>query len=287
MERWITAVILGSAAILPVSESRDLYASEVPAAASTKVDGVSSDIPPIPKGKSTIFGGEIRALDPVRDQMTLRVFGDRPIKILFDERTQVFRDGKRVSIRELRPEQQASVQTTLDGTKVFALSIHMLTMDQQGDYQGRVLSFDAGTGELTVASGLSAQAVKVHVDGATSLLRKGQGPSSSARPAMSELREGSLVSVAFGSSAKGTPAATQVTILATPGSSYVFGGSLATVNMRDGFVVVADQKEQQSYQVFVTPLTSSVAQSLREGQQVRIMALYDGRRYVATSISAM
>src|ERR1700744_4747676 len=124
MERWITAVILGSAAVMQVAEAQSLLPASDPAAMPAKVDAGAPDLPPIPRGKSTIFGGQIRELDPVRDQMTLRVFGDRPMKILVDERTQVFRDGKRISLRELRPEQQASVQTTLDGTKLFALSIH-------------------------------------------------------------------------------------------------------------------------------------------------------------------
>jgi cold shock CspA family protein len=286
MERWITAVILGSAAMMPAADGQSLPAVSGLAAA-TKIDSPSSDLPSIPLGKSTIFGGEIRDLDPVRDQLTLRVFGDRPLKILFDERTQVFRDGKKVSLRELRPEQQASVQTTLDGTKIFALSIHMLTNNQQGEYEGRVLSFDQSTGELVVASGLSGETVKVRVDSSTSLVRKGPSTFSSGRAGAADLREGTLVSVKFGAGGKSLPSASEVAILATPGASFVFGGNLAALNMRDGFLVVADPRDQKSYQVFFTALNSSAAQTLRVGQQVRVLASYDGRRYVATEITPM
>ena len=34
-----------------------------------------SSLPPIPKGKSTVMGGVIHDVDPVRDQFTLKVFG--------------------------------------------------------------------------------------------------------------------------------------------------------------------------------------------------------------------
>ena len=36
------------------------------------------------------------------------------MKILFDERTQVYRDGVRIPLRDLRPEDHASVQTILE-----------------------------------------------------------------------------------------------------------------------------------------------------------------------------
>ena len=287
MERWITAVILGSAAVMQVAEAQSLLPASDPAAMPAKVDAGAPDLPPIPRGKSTIFGGQIRELDPVRDQMTLRVFGDRPMKILFDERTQVFRDGKRISLRELRPEQQASVQTTLDGTKLFALSIHMLTNDQQGEYEGRVLRFDPGSGELTVATGLSREALKLRVDSTTAFVRKGPASSASERAGLSDLREGTLVSVEFGATEKGLPAASRVAILATPGSSFVFGGTLASLNLRDGFLVVVDPRDQKSYQVFLPPSPSSTSQSLRVGEGVRVVARYDGTHYVATEISPM
>ena len=68
-------------------------------------------------GESTVMGGEIRSVDPVQDQFQLKVFGQRPMKILFDARTQVYRDGKKIPLRDLGSEEHASVQTVLDGAK--------------------------------------------------------------------------------------------------------------------------------------------------------------------------
>src|SRR5579863_1204224 len=84
-----------------------------------------SAIPPLPSGKSTILGGAIHDVDPVLDRFSLRIVGEKPITILFDERTQVFLDGKKIPLLDLRPASHASVQTILDGTSVFALSVHI------------------------------------------------------------------------------------------------------------------------------------------------------------------
>jgi len=64
--------------------------------------GFLPDLPAIPKGKSTVIGGAIRDVDGVRDQLTLNIFGARTMKVLFDERTQVYRDGLKASPRDLR-----------------------------------------------------------------------------------------------------------------------------------------------------------------------------------------
>src|SRR5271169_995016 len=84
-------------------------------------------LPPSPRGKSTVIGGAIRSLDPVRDQLTLNVFGGQTVKVLFDERTQVFVDGAKSGLHELRSGDHVSIETVLDGTTVFARSIHLLS----------------------------------------------------------------------------------------------------------------------------------------------------------------
>ena len=90
----------------------------------------------------------ISSVDPVTDPLTLKVFGGKRMKILFDERTQVYRDGAKTSLRDLHANDRASVETMLDGTTVFARSIHMLSQAPEGECQGQVLNYDPGTGEL-------------------------------------------------------------------------------------------------------------------------------------------
>ena len=114
--------------------------------------GNTPDLPPLPQGKSTILGGEIYRVDPVMDEFQLKVYGEKPMKIFFDERTEVYRDGKRIPLHDLGPATHASVQTMLDGTIVFAASIHILSTQPEGEYEGRVLSYDAGTGVLNLTT---------------------------------------------------------------------------------------------------------------------------------------
>ena len=48
------------------------------------------DLPPQPKGKTTLIGGRIRIVDHVRDRLILDIFGGGHITVLFDERTHMF-----------------------------------------------------------------------------------------------------------------------------------------------------------------------------------------------------
>ena len=58
------------------------------------------------------------------------------MKILYDERTQVYRDGVKAPLSDLHAQDHASIQTVLDGTKIFALSIHMLSKAPEGECPG-------------------------------------------------------------------------------------------------------------------------------------------------------
>src|SRR3569833_1033791 len=135
-------------------------------------------IPPLPKGTSTILGGSIRDIDPVLDRFVLHIVGEKPMRILYDQRTQLFVDGKRISLNQLRPAEHASVQTTLDGTTVFAISVHILSHMQQGDFSGQVQSYDPATGDLDVIGERGGEAMRLRVSSNTIFERKGQGTSS-------------------------------------------------------------------------------------------------------------
>jgi hypothetical protein len=190
-----------------------------------------------------------------------------------------------VSLRELKPEEHASVQTTLDGTKLFALSIHMLSNPQQGEYEGRVLNFNPANGELSVASGRSSQAIKVMVQGNTSLLRAGQAANSPGRATPSDLITGTLVSVEFGAAGKEIPVASHIAILATPGAQFVFSGNLTSLDLRSGLLVVVDPRDEKSYEVSFRAANFPAAQNLHIGDSVRVVTQYNGLQYVATELT--
>ena len=147
------------------------------------------------------------------------------MKILFDERTQVYRDGVRIPVRNLGPEEHASVQTTLDGANVFAVSIHILSEAPEGECEGRVLRFNLDKGELVVASQMSPAPVTLVVPANASIARVGEPEFTAGPSGLSDLVPGSLVSVSFESARlnrapRTTILPTQIKVLAVPGAAF-------------------------------------------------------------------
>ena len=279
------AVAFSLSAQAVAQSSQQASSAEPEITPSTHLKSVTT-IPPLPKGTSTILGGSIRDIDPVLDRFTLHIIGEKPMKILYDQRTQLFVDGKRISLSQLRPAEHASVQTALDGTSVFAISVHILSQLQQGDYSGEIESYDPTTGDLEIVGERGGEPMRLRVSSNTTFERKGQGSSSAAPAGPGDLQPGSLVSLQFDPDGKGRASVTRITVLATPGSEFVFTGSLVALDTRAGTMTVLDPRNNQTYQIGFNPGSLSSIQNLHSGQHVRITADYDGRRYVAESVSS-
>jgi hypothetical protein len=243
-------------------------------------------LPPLPAGHSTAIGGSIRDVDPVLDRFTLSAYGQKPFRVYFDERTALFRDGKRISLHELQPCQHASVQTTLDGTSVFAVSIHVLSQAVPGDYEGEVLSYDPASGELSVALSAGRKPVRLLVTKDTVIEREGQGQFKASQSGPADLRVGALVSIKFDSDNKGHGVATRVAIRATPGADFLFSGDVLSIDSQAGILVLVDAHGDKRYQFSFNAREIPSSLSVRRGQHVRVRAEYDGTKYVAREISA-
>lgn len=250
------------------------------------ITGGLPGLPPPPAAKdSTIFGGAIRKIDPVRDQFMLDIYGQHPMKVLFDERTQVYRDGVKIPLQDLGPADHASVQTALDGTRIFAISVHILSSIPQGQYRGRVLRFDGSTGELRLDAFPSPQPFTVYVPGNVSIVRKGQAAFTEEGAGRGDLRPGALVNITFNSGAGRPGVASRIVVLAVPGASFLFSGNIAALDVGSGSLTLVDPRDQKSYRISFMPSAFPSIRSLRIGQQVRIEASYDGVSYLATSIT--
>jgi Domain of unknown function (DUF5666) len=245
----------------------------------------SGDLLALPQGKSTVIGGMISSVDPVTDQLTLQVFGGRRMKILFDERTEVYRDGAKTSLRDLHANDRASVETMLDGTAVFARSIHMLSQSPEGECQGQVLSYDSGSSVLTLSESLSRDSIQLHVPAGTAIVREGQTASASGHAGLSDLVKGALISAKFQSNNKGQGVASRIAILAIPGETLSFSGNISFLDMHSNQFVVANATNDQSYKISFDPAAFPEARNLREGTSVKVTAEFDGSRYVARAIT--
>jgi hypothetical protein len=288
MKQLLTVLTLCGLAAACISATGAQTTQIADAGNTSAAGGSSSDynqLPPAPPGKSTIMGGQIRNVDPVRDQFSLLVYGERPMKILYDERTQVYRDGARIPLRDLGPEDHASVQTVLDGTAVFALSIHILSQTPQGECEGAVESFNPDTHELAISSALSPQPVTVLVPANTLVSRVGQSTFSSDRAGLSDLVNGTLVSARFSPVRQGIPVASQISILAVPGSHFVLAGEISFLDLDSGLLDLVDPRDEKSYRIYFDSDRLPVSRKIRLGDHVRVAATYQAPHYVADDIS--
>jgi len=287
MKLLVVSIMFGSAVLWPVpaavSQPQAVGSQSELKSASPSVD--LRTLPATPKGKSTVVGGDIRSVDPVSDQITLKVFGQRPMKILFDERTQIFRDGSRIRVRDLAPSDHASVQTTLDGTAVYALSIHLLSQSPEGEFQGRVQSYNPDTGELLVGSAVLRDPIKLLVPVNTPVERVGQSAFTQVHSESSDLVRGALISVRFQVDGQRRCVANRISVLATPGSGFAFVGNLSALDMHAGTLTLVDPVDQQTYQIAFNSATLPETQHLHTGDHVIVTAHFDGGRYVASAVT--
>lgn len=283
MIRLIAFVMLSSMAFAQSSVPATTSQDAIPAPA---VAPPSKALPPDPKGPSTVIGGLVRNVDPVRDQLTLQVSGgNQKMKVFYDERTQVYRNGQRISVLDLKPEDHASVETTLDGDNVFALRIHMLSDQPAGDCDGEVLSYDSRNGELLVNSALSPQSIRIRVPAGTPVVRVGQTDFTAAQGGINDLMRGALVDVKFQPGGNGLSVASRIEVRATPGSTFIFTGDVSYLDVPGGQLVIADPTGDQSYRFAFSGLPQDTVRQLRQGTHVRVTAGYDGTRYRATQIT--
>ena len=251
----------------------------------TPASGGTPGLPSLPHGISTVLGGQIRDVNPVLDEFSLHISGERPLKILYDARTRLYRDGKRVPVLQLGAAEHASVQTILDGSHVFALSIHILSQAPEGQCEGVISEYNPMTGELSVDSLLSPSPVQIIVPAGAAISRIGERTFKSRTSGAADLVSGALVSVRFTPDPAGRPVAKEIEVLAVPGSVFYFAGNIVYLNMASGVLVLLDPRDAKSYQIHFSTSRLPAARDLRTGDRVSITASYDGRGYRADKIT--
>jgi hypothetical protein len=232
-----------------------------------------------------VIGGRIADVDPVRDRFTLKVAGGQSMTILFDERTQAYRDGKKISLLDLGPDDHGSVETILDGSKIFAIRIHMLSQLPEGEFRGSVLSYDRQTSQITVNIEASQKPITFRIPAGTPMERVGQEASAGQKGEISDLVAGSLVDIRFKGGSKGQGVVSHLDIVAVPGSTFVFSGNLSFLDLRVGHLTIVDPRDDKTYQISFEPSRFPVTNELHAGSAVRVTTHFDGSRYLASEIS--
>jgi hypothetical protein len=238
------------------------------------------DLPPLsPKEKASLVGGTVDKLDRVRDQIVVRAFGGGKVKISFDPRTHFYLGTNEGNPYDLKVGERVYVDTMLDGDTIFARNIRVKGVSAPGESHGTVVSYRYDKGELLVRDALSPQSLKIRVTPQTRITR-GDQPGSA-----SQLREGALVSVKFDPQQNGADVASEISILALPGSSFTFAGEVTAINMRLGIIVITSSTDHKTYEVYVDPSLLPADNSLHEASDVTVLARFDGSRYVARTVT--
>lgn len=259
-------------------------ASAAPAAAASASSNPGDpllDVPPLPRGKVSFVGGNVAKVDTIRNHMTVEPFGTHTkMKIAFDERTHIYRDGVETTQAAIHKGDRVYVDTMLDGPRVFARNVRVVTQVTPADASGQVTAFDSRSGMMTVQDQLSGQQVTFAVTPQTSVKNQDNKPAST-----SALQPGTLVSVRFSPTQGKRGEAREVAVLAVPGTAFTFVGKVVHLDLRSGLLAVDNQSDDKTYDISFDPATSQVKNDLRLGAQVVVVATFTGNGYKASSIN--
>jgi len=263
-------------------ETKILIPESDAAAANSPVD--SNDpllsVPPMPKGKTTLVGGQVRNIDQIRNRMDVDSFGGGHMRVHFDERSHFFRDGVETTQLAIHKGDRVYVDTMLDNTRVFARNVRVNTGVTAANASGQITNFDTRSGALTLRDQIAARPITFIVDQSTSLAaEKNSGVSSVTR---NDLRPGALIAVKFAPSGN-RGIAKEISVLAVPGTVFTFVGRVTNLDMR-GSLSVDNQSDQRNYDIAFDPVQARPSRSIAVGSNVVVKANFDGQRYRAQSI---
>jgi hypothetical protein len=236
------------------------------------------ELPPVPKANATLIGGTLDKIDMVRDRVTVRLFGGGKESFLFDPRTQVYRGGKAVTVADLHEGERIYLDTILEGSTVFARAIRLTAAHATGTSQGVVLKFRSNGDELVLRDALSPNPVDVRVNRSTRVM---QGD----RPVpISAVVPGTLISIRFSPEGSAHNTATEISILAQPGTRYTFSGQVVHIDLRTGLLVLNSSTDHKTYEVYL-PSSINPDESLQPGVMVQVVTDFDGERYVVRNVT--
>jgi hypothetical protein len=236
------------------------------------------DLPNLPKGPASLIGGTVRRVDPIRDRMVVRAFGGRDISIDYDVRTHVLRGAARADVREVRPGTRVYADTILKDGRIFAKTLRIEGGSVLGETRGQVLSYDAGRGLLKVRDIISAQPLTLSLTARTDIHSDDQ-PVRAA-----DLVSGTLVQISFQGVSDGPSVAEKIKVMARPGSTLVFAGRIAVIDLRDSHVTLYETSGQNTFEVGLRSLPAGERLQLKQGADVIVHARFDGEKYEAQSI---
>lgn len=236
------------------------------------------DLPPVPRSNATLVGGTLEKLDRVRDRLTVRVFGGGRTTALIDPRTKVFRGTKEVTIADLREGQRVYLDTILDGSTIFAKNIRLDAVAAVGESRGVIVKYREDRGELSLRDSIAPFPIKVRLSSSTQFTQGDRNvPASTLVP-------GTLVDVTFTPEGNGHDTAQKISILALPGTRYIFSGQVVHIDLRTGLLVLNSSTDHKTYEIYLDP-SFRPDDSLQPGSTVTAVTSFQDSRYVTRNLT--
>lgn len=239
------------------------------------------DPPPLPDGKTTLVGGTVTSVDHIRNRMTVAVFRGSHWKIGFDERTHIFRNGAETTQLAIKKGERVYVDTMLDSQKheVFARNIRLGVATPAADADGQITDVNREHGTVQMRDQINSEPVHFAVDNNTKIIY------GSKLESLADLKPGTLVHVSFSPGPSSRGIAREISIVAAPGAAFTYVGKITYLDMHRGVLALQNSLDDKNYEIHFAPTHVDYRNSLAVGSQVRIVAVFDGDRYMAQSIS--
>ena len=235
--------------------------------------------PPLPPNRSTLIGGLARKVDRIKNRVVVAPFGGgQKITVQFDERSHIYRDNRETTILGIRPGDRVYLDTMLIGPTVFARNLRVVTVLGSAEAAGQVLAYDPRSQTVRMLDKLTNSPVVFRITAKTELSGK------SGQPTVADIRPGTLVKVVFAPGRHGGDAQ-QLSVLAIPGTNYLFAGRVTNLDLHLGILDVDNQSDGQNYELHFNPAAMENRMALHVGAQVAANAAFDGRTYTARDVT--
>jgi hypothetical protein len=98
------------------------------------------------------------------------------------------------------------------------------------------------------------------------------------------LLEGSLIAMKFDAEGNGHEVASEILILALPGTRYTFSGQVLHIDLRTSLLVLSSSTDHKTYEISLDPSTTP-DDNLQVGSVVTVVTSFEGSRYVARTVT--
>jgi hypothetical protein len=148
-----------------------------------------------------------------------------------------------------------------------------------------VLHYNPGTDELDISAAPFPEPVKMFVPADTPVGRVGQTSFTSQSLGRNDLVVGALITATFTPMPGRRDVARRITVLAVPGSSFIFAGNISYLDVASGRLDVVDPRDGKSYQIHFDLAHTPAGGNVHLGENVTVKAYYNGSQYQAAEIT--